>query len=163
MQDSVQDGQVLVRRDHINAVRLDPGAVLDLADLHGGNALEQFRQDALVRRVQVLDDDKGHAAAHRHIFQEQFQDLQPPGGSADADDGEWAAARAARVVRLRGRRLSGDCSGRLMLPAGGLGWLFHGFVLSSQFTLHTVAEKPARLEFRDGLEIGLSVPAHKPF
>jgi len=94
----MQDGHVLVRRDDIDAAGLDPGAILDLDDLHGGGTLEQLRQDALVRRVQVLDDDKGHADAVRHIFQEQFHGLQSPGGSADADDGELAA-RATRAVR----------------------------------------------------------------
>ena len=84
----MQDGHVLVRRDHIDAVRPDLGAILDLDDFHAGGALEQFGHDALVRRVQVLDDDKGHAAARRHVLQELLQGLQSPGGSADADDGE---------------------------------------------------------------------------
>ena len=45
-------------------------------------------QHALVRRVQVLDDDEGHAAVGRHVSQELLQRLQPAGGSADADDGK---------------------------------------------------------------------------
>ena len=88
VQHAVQDGHVLVRRDHIDAVRLHPGAILDLDDLHAGGALEQFGHDAFVRRVQVLDDDKRHAAARRHVAQELFQRLESPGGGADADDGK---------------------------------------------------------------------------
>jgi hypothetical protein len=43
-------------------------------------------------------------------------------------------------------------------------WLaFHNFVLSSQFTPHTVAEKLACLEFRDGIEMVLNKLAHTPF
>ena len=38
----------------------------------------------------MLDDDKRHAAALRHVPQELLQGLQPPGGGADADDGELA-------------------------------------------------------------------------
>ena len=60
-----------------------------------GDALEQFGHDPLVRRVQVLDDDKGHAAARRHVPEELLQGLESPGGGADADDGE-------RNTRLRG-------------------------------------------------------------
>ena len=88
VQHPVQDGHVLVGRDHVDVVRLDLHPVLDLDDRHGGGALEQLHHDALVRRVQVLDDDKGHAALLRHVAQEQLQRLQPAGGSADADDGE---------------------------------------------------------------------------
>ena len=67
VQNPVQDGHVPVRRNHIDAVRLDPRAILDLEYLHSGGAMEQLRQDALVRRVQMLDDDKRHAAARRHV------------------------------------------------------------------------------------------------
>ncbi len=76
MQDAVQDGHVLVRRDHIDAVRLDQGAILDLDHFHAGGALEQFGHDAFARRVQMLDDDKSHAAVLRHVRQKMFQSLQ---------------------------------------------------------------------------------------
>ena len=129
VQHTVQDGHVPVRRDHIDAVRLDVGAILDLDDLHGGAALQQFHHDALVRRVQVLDDDKGHAAGFRHFPQELFQRLQPPGRSADADDREGSpqTARAA----LFGRPALRSRTGGFLLFRGGLfpfgfGSLFHG-------------------------------------
>jgi hypothetical protein len=59
---SVENGHVLIRRDHIDAGGLKRGAILDLKYLHGGGALEQFHHRALVRRFQVLDDDKSYAA-----------------------------------------------------------------------------------------------------
>ena len=65
VQDPVQDGHVFVRRDHIDAVRSHPGAILDLDDFHAGGALKQLGHDPLVRRVQMLDNDKRHAAARR--------------------------------------------------------------------------------------------------
>jgi hypothetical protein len=40
VQHAVQDGHVLVRRDHIDAVRLDRRAILDLHHLHAGGALQ---------------------------------------------------------------------------------------------------------------------------
>ena len=86
VQHAVQNGHVLVGGDHIDAVRLDPHPVPDLKNLHRGGALEQFGHDPLVGRVQVLDDDKGHAAIFGHMPQELFQRLQPAGGGADADN-----------------------------------------------------------------------------
>ena len=77
---------VLVGRDHVDAVRLDLHPVPDLRDLHRGEALEQLGHDPLVRRVQVLDDDEGQAAAVRHVPEELLQRLQPAGRGADADD-----------------------------------------------------------------------------
>jgi len=41
-----------------------------------------------MRWVQVLDNDKDHPALGRNVPQEQLQSLEPPGGCADADDGE---------------------------------------------------------------------------
>jgi hypothetical protein len=103
VQDSVQDGHVFVRRDHIDPVRLDQGAILDLDHSHAGGALEQFGHDAFAGRVQMLDDDKSHAAVLRHARQEMFQSLQSSGRGADADDGE---------SRSRGtRRRDGDFRG----------------------------------------------------
>ena len=117
VQDPVQDGHVLVRRDHIDAVRPHPGAILDLDDFHAGGALEQFGHDPLVRRVQVLDDDKRHAAARRHVPQELLQGLEPPGGGADADDGERNAGR-------RGGRCRASGVGRLFCRRSGLDFVF---------------------------------------
>ncbi len=88
MEHAVQDGHILVGRDDIHAVRFDPHPILDLKNLHACAALEQFHHDALVRRVEVLDDDKRHAAVFGHVSEEQFQRLQSACRSADADDGE---------------------------------------------------------------------------
>ena len=98
VQHTVQNGHVLVGGDHIDAVRLDLHPVPDLENLHPGGALEQFGHDPLVGRVQVLDDDKGHAALFRHMPQELLQRLQPAGGGADADNGEEEALLPQRGV-----------------------------------------------------------------
>jgi len=76
----------LLGGDHIDAVRLDPHPVPDLENLHPGGALEQFGHDPLMGRVEVLDDDKGHAVPRRDLPQELLQRLQPAGGCADADN-----------------------------------------------------------------------------
>ena len=88
VQTSVEDGHLLVRRDHVDAGRLNSGAVLDLKDLHRRGALEQFHHGALVRRFQVLNNDKSYAAVCRNVPQEKVQCLQSAGRGANADDGD---------------------------------------------------------------------------
>ena len=88
MQNAVQDGHVLVRRNHIHAVRLNRGAILDLDHAHDRSALKQFGHDAFARRVEMLDDDERHAAVFRHMRKEMFQRFESTGGSANADDGK---------------------------------------------------------------------------
>ena len=88
VQDSAQDGHVFVRRDYIDAVRFDPGAVLDLDHFHAGCALEQLGHDPYASGVQMLHDDKSHPAIPRHARQKLFQSLQSSGRGADANDRE---------------------------------------------------------------------------
>ena len=75
--DSVKDGHLPVRRDHIDAVWLNNGVGLDLEDLHRRGPLEQFHHGALVFRFQVLDNDKGYAVVCWNVPQEKIQCLQP--------------------------------------------------------------------------------------
>jgi hypothetical protein len=86
MQRSMQKGHVFLRRNHINAIRPHQSAILDLDDFHARGPLEQFRHDAFARRVQMLNDDKCHTAADRHIFQKLFQCFESAGGRTNADD-----------------------------------------------------------------------------
>jgi len=65
--------------------------------------LEQFHQEALAGRVQVLDDHKCHAAAFGHVGEEQFQRLQSARRGADADDGKEAARLVCHLHRWGGR------------------------------------------------------------
>jgi hypothetical protein len=67
MQNAMQDGHILVRRNDIDVVRQNRSAILNLNDFHAGVALEQFRHDAFTRRIKVLDDDKCHAAVLGHM------------------------------------------------------------------------------------------------
>jgi hypothetical protein len=67
-----------------------------LLDGHGGAALEQFHHHALVGRVEVLDDDKCHAAVFGNVGEELFQRLQSARRSADADNGKGGLRRFDR-------------------------------------------------------------------
>ena len=109
VQDSVQDGHVLVRRNHINAFRPHRGAVLDLDHLHPRDTLEQFDHDAFTRRVEVLNNNERHAAARRHPPQKLIQGFESTGGGTDADDGK-------RRARGRGERFRANSWNGLFLP-----------------------------------------------
>jgi hypothetical protein len=61
LQHAVKLGHVPVRRDNIGAVGLDRHAVRNFEDLHAGITLDQFGEDALVVRSQVLHQDESHA------------------------------------------------------------------------------------------------------
>ena len=95
LQRAVQEGHVPVGRDDVGAVGLDRHPVLDLVNLHPRIAPDQVGEDALVVRGQVLHQDKGHAGigVGGHAGKERLEGRQPPGGGADADDGEALPAR----------------------------------------------------------------------
>ncbi len=78
----------MIGRNHVNPVRLDPQAVLDLDDLHGRGPLEQLDHHALVGGVQVLDNDKGHPASLGQVAQKLLDRLQPARRRAYANDGK---------------------------------------------------------------------------
>ena len=100
---------------------LDLHPVPHLGHRHARHALQQFGHHALVGRVQVLDDDKGHAAVGRHVTEKVFEGLQSAGRSTDADDREalcavWRVAirfcRRSRILhRLRNPWSKGLASG----------------------------------------------------
>ena len=87
MQHAMQDRHVLVGRDHVNRIRLDPHPVLHLVHLHTRRALQQFGQNPFVSWIKVLDDDKADATLLRDLAQKLLQGLQSPRRSADTDDG----------------------------------------------------------------------------
>ena len=80
----------------------DSHSVLDLEDLHASVAPDEFGEDALVVRGQVLDQNKGHAGIDvgRHAGKEGFEGSQPTGGSADADNGKALLRQERGRVRL---------------------------------------------------------------
>ncbi len=106
VQHAVEDRDVLARRDDVDAVGLHRLAIRDLRDGHRGRALEQLHHRALVRGVEVLDDDVGHPAARRHVPEELLERLEAPGRRADADDGEAPRAAPGLLATRRSDRRS---------------------------------------------------------
>ena len=84
----VEEGEVVVRRDHVDRVRPDGQAVRDLDHRHRSGALEELGEHPPVRRVQVLDDHEGHAALGRDAGEELLEGLEPAGRRAYPDDRE---------------------------------------------------------------------------
>ena len=108
----VQDRNVLVGRNDIDAIRLDPHPVCRLLHGHRRGTLQQFREHAGALGVEVLDDDKGHAAVCRDAREQLFQRFQPAGRGPDADDRERHVVRCGfGVSENRGGRHVA-CSGR---------------------------------------------------
>jgi hypothetical protein len=117
-QATVQQRQVLVRRNHIHAVGGDGHAVFRLDHRHAGEALQQARQRADVQGIEMLDHDEGHAAAGRHVAQEFFERFEASGRAADADDGEVRGGGFHFCGRFAGR-LSGARHGANFAGGGG--------------------------------------------
>lgn len=80
----VHDGHVAVGRNHENRVRLHQHSVPHLHDLHFREAAQEIAQDALVRRIEVLNQDKGHAGVRRQVGEELLESLQTSGGCPNA-------------------------------------------------------------------------------
>ncbi len=62
MELAVKNSQVPIGRNNVNAVGFHAHAVLDLRHLHAREMSDQIGQNAFVGRVQMLNQDKGHAA-----------------------------------------------------------------------------------------------------
>jgi hypothetical protein len=98
MQPAMHKGHVLVGRDDVGAVGLYLHPVGDLMDLHLSIASDQVGEYALVIGIQVLHQDKGHAAfgGSRHVGKECFESSQPSSRGADANDWKVNLLRAFR-------------------------------------------------------------------
>lgn len=101
--------QVAAREDHvlaggyeIDVVRLDQDAVGHLLDRDARPPGEQLDHPALKVGREVLEDDEGHAAIHRHGREQGLERLQAASRRADADDGQ-----TSRLSRRRFRGVLG--------------------------------------------------------
>ena len=77
MQYFVQQRHILVRRNHINMIRLNFQAIADLNDRHSGNPLKQFNHHIFVCRVKMLNNHKGDTTFIRNISQQNFKCFKP--------------------------------------------------------------------------------------
>ena len=97
VQHALQDGQIRVGRNDVDAPRLDRHPVLDGRHLRLAPSGEQRRQQALVLGGEVLDDDDGHRI-QRERLQKGGQRFEAAGRGTDAHDEERLAL--VPLVRL---------------------------------------------------------------
>src|SRR5271156_2512187 len=88
---SVTQCDQCMRGWNIDMVRPNEHVVRDLDHRHGSPASENFSQHALVRRRQVQNHDKGHAAVGGHVVKETMKRVDAAGGGAYANDGKIRA------------------------------------------------------------------------
>ena len=93
------EGDIGVRRNHVDVVRLDAHAVLDLNDLHRGRLGERLAEEARVSRIEMLDEDERHSGVRRKRLEELRKRFESAGGGANAHDGEWRPAGVRRRPR----------------------------------------------------------------
>ena len=87
------DRQGPVRRDHVDVVRLDGHRVGDLDHFHGRDPAQELDHEALVGRVQVLDQDKSHPAVRGHRAEELLERIEPPRRGPEPNHGALRHAR----------------------------------------------------------------------
>ena len=121
LQRTVQKRHVVIGRDDVGAIDPDRHAVLDLEDLHAGIAPDQFGENALVVRRQMLDQHEGHPRVDvgRHAREKGLERRQTTGRGTDADDrkadlGHLCSAR--RRHRLRRVILGRSCGVHALSP-----------------------------------------------
>ena len=88
VQASVADQHPRTGGNGIDMTRLQHRAVGRLLHAERGAPVQQFGQNAVMRRVQVLDDDISSRVLAPDVAQQVVQRLEPTGRGADADDGE---------------------------------------------------------------------------
>ena len=90
LQRAVQKGHVAIGRNDVGAVGLHLHSVLHFEHLHAGVAADQFGENALMVRRQMLHQNEGHTgiATGGEAGKERFESRQPAGRRPDAYDGE---------------------------------------------------------------------------
>ena len=128
---AVENGHVRVGRDDVDMIALDQYAVADLSDRHRGGAAQRLRQQAVVLRIEMLDENERHAGIGRQTGQELREGFQPSRRGSNTDDWKrrllalrllacrrrvccrWLGARAA-VCSKRAAASSMTLSGSLL-------------------------------------------------
>jgi hypothetical protein len=73
-------------------IGFDAHAIRHLAYRHPGGSGQQFGEDVFVLGVEAPHKNEGHASVGRQVFEQLSECLQPPGGSAYADNGKILAS-----------------------------------------------------------------------
>ena len=103
----VGDQKLPVGRNDVDMPRLEADAAGDLGDRHPGARREDARQFALVRWIEVDDDDESGLYVVGQVFKEGLQGANAAGRGADADRRDsLQAASAGDCLATGARRLA---------------------------------------------------------
>ena len=85
-----------VGRDDVDVVRFERLTILRVMDTERRGPGQQFRHQAVVRGIEVHDDDKAEPRLRRHRAEEPFEGVETAGRGTQAHDGKTAAAHRRR-------------------------------------------------------------------
>ena len=111
MEHAMPDRQILVRRDDVDVVGLGLHAFRHLLDRHRRHPLQQLGHQAFPGRIEMLDDDIGHAGVLRNMTEEDIERFEPSSGGADPDDGEFIPGHFLGPLSHHGRACLFSCGG----------------------------------------------------
>ena len=109
-------------RDHVHTVGLYPCPRLDLIDRHPGCFGKDFRQQAVMAGIEMLNQYEGHSGINRQRMKEFLVGFQTACRSPNSDHGERAGSPCRSIFLQRGsgfryaafhRRLAPACLGAL--------------------------------------------------
>ncbi len=95
------DLQIAIGRNHVDMSGQNDRAVGDLLHWELTHALQQFREQRAVRRVEVLHHDERESASDRDGAEKLLERLESTGGSANGDDRERGRRGVCRAPHVR--------------------------------------------------------------
>ncbi len=94
MNDPIGNAQIASRRNHVDMVGLNASLAGHFGDGHFAFLGKQFRQMAVVLRIEVLNQHECHAGIARQVAEQLRECLQSASGGAYTDNGGAPAFRA---------------------------------------------------------------------
>jgi len=94
-------------------VRLHLHSVDRLADRHSSRLGQRLRQEAGVRRIEMLDEHEGHTALDRETLEELREGLEPSRRGAYPDDRELVGSIGGVRRSCPGDVVNRRCSGEI--------------------------------------------------
>ena len=95
------DREIGTRRNEIDMLALERHPVCCLLHLHRRMAGQQIDHHALVRRIEMLDQNEGHAGVGRERVEEPPEGIEAAGRGAEPDDREINTSVRASAMRAR--------------------------------------------------------------
>ena len=76
----------VLRRNHVDVIRLDPQLVRDFLHRHRRGPAQELRERALMLRIEMLHEHEAHARIDRQVLEQRRERLESASRGADAHD-----------------------------------------------------------------------------